>query len=164
MLEGIILPLLLLIVGSAAFFLEVFVPSLGLISVAGIICTVGAILLAFRNQGTTAGLSMIVVALVLIPASLITALRVFPKTRFGRRVMLSQSETQDEGYISQDKRELELLGKTGTALTILRPAGMARIEGVKCDVMTEGELIEKGTDVVVRRVEGNRILVRELKK
>ena len=164
MLEGIFLPLALLILGAGAFFIEVFVPSGGLISVVGIACTVSAITLAFKHQGATAGMMMILAALVLIPTSFIMAFRLFPKTRMGKRLTLSNSQTQEEGFSSQDVHERDTLGKTGIALTNLRPAGSARIDGAKCDVMTEGEMIAKGAAVEVRRVEGNRIVVKELKK
>ena len=45
--------------------------------------------------------------------------------------------------------------------TVLRPAGMADFDGVKLNVVSDGEYIPAGTRVVVARVEGNRILVRE---
>jgi len=164
MFEGIIVPIILILIGAAAFFLEVFVPSGGLISVMAVACTVAAICLAFSRQGVTVGLSMIMAALILIPTSLILALRAFPKTRIGKRLILAQSQTKEEGFISQDKRELDLIGKTGIVVTMLRPVGAARINGSKYDVMTEGELVEKGAEIEVRRVEGNRIVVRKIKK
>ncbi|HEV3029325.1 MAG TPA: NfeD family protein [Planctomycetota bacterium] len=55
-----------------------------------------------------------------------------------------------------------LLGKEGQAQTILRPAGIALIEGKKVDVVTAGENVEKGSRVKVTKVEGNRIVVRSV--
>lgn len=164
MLEGIILPIILLIVGAGAFFIEVFVPSGGLIFVAALGSTIGGIVLAFMNKGTTAGMLMILAALVLIPVSFVLACRMLPNSRMGRRMMLLKDQSQNEGYSSQDAHERELLGKTGVALSNLRPAGVARIEDKKCDVVTEGEMIAKETEIEVIRVEGNRIVVRQLKK
>ncbi|HVR87123.1 MAG TPA: NfeD family protein [Planctomycetota bacterium] len=54
------------------------------------------------------------------------------------------------------------LGKEGQAQTILRPAGIALIEGKKVDVVTAGENIEKGSRIKVTKVEGNRIVVRSV--
>jgi membrane-bound ClpP family serine protease len=48
----------------------------------------------------------------------------------------------------------------GVATTVLRPAGTADFEGVKLDVVTEGEFIDKGARLQVIRVEGRRIVVR----
>jgi len=65
-----------------------------------------------------------------------------------------------------DGDELEsdsLLGREGTSLTVLRPSGMARIDGRKVSVLTAGEYIDRGARIRVTRAEGNRIFVREVK-
>ncbi len=56
----------------------------------------------------------------------------------------------------------ELLNGTGTALTQLRPSGIADINGQRVDVVTEGDLIERGAQIKVVAVEGARIVVREV--
>jgi membrane-bound serine protease (ClpP class) len=52
------------------------------------------------------------------------------------------------------------LGQSGKALTLLRPAGMAEIAGRRLDVVSEGMFVVPGTEIVVTKVEGNRIVVR----
>jgi membrane-bound serine protease (ClpP class) len=41
----------------------------------------------------------------------------------------------------------------------LRPAGIARIDGRRVDVVSRGEMIESGSPVRVLSVEGNRVVV-----
>ena len=53
----------------------------------------------------------------------------------------------------------EYTGRTGKALTPLRPAGIAEVDGRRIDVQTQGEFIEPGTTVVVLRTEGSKVLV-----
>jgi membrane-bound ClpP family serine protease len=53
-----------------------------------------------------------------------------------------------------------LLHQTGTALSHLRPSGMAMIGGRRVDVVTEGAMIDKGTPVRVVALEGLRVVVR----
>jgi membrane-bound serine protease (ClpP class) len=53
------------------------------------------------------------------------------------------------------------VGKSGVALTLLRPAGIAEIDGKRVDVMTAGEFLAKGCRVTVVKAEGMHILVRE---
>jgi membrane-bound serine protease (ClpP class) len=53
-----------------------------------------------------------------------------------------------------------LLGKTGTALSVLRPSGKAEIEGQIYSVEGEGVFIEAGKTIRVIRVRGNMIMVR----
>ena len=53
-----------------------------------------------------------------------------------------------------------LIGKTGTTVTLLRPSGNVDFDGVKLDVVSQGEYISAGVEVEVVEVEGNRIVVR----
>ncbi|MBI1995669.1 MAG: hypothetical protein HYS66_04275 [Deltaproteobacteria bacterium] len=52
------------------------------------------------------------------------------------------------------------MGKGGTAISPLRPAGIAEIDGERVDVVSDGEFLEPGVPIVVTRVDGNRIVVR----
>jgi membrane-bound serine protease (ClpP class) len=52
-----------------------------------------------------------------------------------------------------------LAGKEGVALSPLRPAGVALIEGNRVDVVTDGEFIEKESPIRVLGVEGTRVIV-----
>lgn len=54
------------------------------------------------------------------------------------------------------------VGKEGEAQTELRPAGIVAIDGVKLDVVTSGELVERSRRVRVVKVEGNRVVVRAI--
>ncbi len=51
-------------------------------------------------------------------------------------------------------------GESGVAIGPLRPAGQARFGQQVADVVTEGELIDIGSQVEVIRRAGNRIVVR----
>jgi membrane-bound serine protease (ClpP class) len=52
-----------------------------------------------------------------------------------------------------------LVGRTGPAATVLRPAGAIEIDGERIDVVTEGEFIAAGTEVRVLYVRGSRVVV-----
>ena len=62
------------------------------------------------------------------------------------------AETKDLSYF---------VGKTGVAHTALRPAGIAEFDGVKLNVVSDGEFVNSGDSVRVERAEGNRIVVRK---
>ena len=57
---------------------------------------------------------------------------------------------------------VELLGTTGTALTDLRPAGVARFGQDRVDVVSEGDFVPVGSTLKVLRVEGSRVTVRKV--
>ncbi|HXM07812.1 MAG TPA: NfeD family protein, partial [Candidatus Acidoferrum sp.] len=66
--------------------------------------------------------------------------------------------TQGPEYVtSADLTSLS--GKTGSAASFLRPAGIASIDGRRVDVLTAGEFIAAGTPIRVVRVEGARVFV-----
>jgi membrane-bound serine protease (ClpP class) len=56
------------------------------------------------------------------------------------------------------------LGDRGIASTPLRPSGKVRIDrgagrAELCDVVTEGQFVDSGAEVVVSQIQGNRIVV-----
>ena len=83
------------------------------------------------------------------------------KMKFFKKLILTDATTTESGYVSNRNR-IELLGLTGTALTDLRPSGTVLIDDERIDVVSEGSFILKGTQVKFIKVEGSRIVVREL--
>jgi membrane-bound serine protease (ClpP class) len=64
------------------------------------------------------------------------------------------------GYISgESTKELPPPGTKGYALATLRPAGKVMINDVVYDAITAGNFIEKGSPIVVSRIEGSVIVV-----
>ncbi|RPI72927.1 MAG: nodulation protein NfeD, partial [Ignavibacteriales bacterium] len=58
--------------------------------------------------------------------------------------------------------EKELIGTEGIALTDLRPAGSADINGTRYDVVADWQFIERGKKIKVLRVEGIKVVVKEV--
>lgn len=58
--------------------------------------------------------------------------------------------------------ERSLVGATGVAVSDLRPAGVAEIEGERVDVVTSGELVPRGAPIEVVRDERYRRVVRQV--
>ncbi len=56
------------------------------------------------------------------------------------------------------------MGLTGTVVTDLRPAGTAVINNRRVDVVSRGEYLDKGTEIIVLEVEGNRVVVKQVDK
>ena len=77
----------------------------------------------------------------------------------GRSLTLSDD---GKAFKSASPEYMDLLNKEGIALSILRPAGIAKIDGKRVDVVADGSWIESGKSIKVTRVEGVRILVKEI--
>ncbi|MCH7973968.1 MAG: hypothetical protein IH949_08790 [Bacteroidetes bacterium] len=81
-----------------------------------------------------------------------------PKTIIFNRLVLSEAEKTNKGFVSADKIS-KIIGRKGVALTMLRPAGIAEIEGKRIDVVTEGGYIGKGEKIIVISSEGIKVVV-----
>ena len=75
------------------------------------------------------------------------------------KIILHETESNAAGYRSTEDMEV-FLGREGVTTTVLRPTGMAEFDGVRLNVMSEGEYVQSGTPVQIVRVDGSRILVR----
>jgi len=148
--------ILLLGLGLALVIAEVLFPSFGVLSVLATAAIVGAVVLAFR-EGTDVGLQFLVATAVLVPAMILTGLKLFPRSPVGKHMVASGLSF--ESRAATDTRDLVLMGQTGIVEADCRPAGMARIAGRRVDVVTRGEWIEAGDEVIVAEVQGNRVVV-----
>lgn len=138
---------------------EVFVPSGGIISLFALACVIVGGVIFFRHS-TTVGWIGVVIALIMIPSVLIFAYRIFPKTRFGKSVMLTPSE-REQGDAIPDTAELkDLLGAEGLVLTPLRPVGMCNFSGRRVECVAEGGYVDKDKKVKVIDVESTQLTVR----
>jgi membrane-bound serine protease (ClpP class) len=158
--------LLLVSLGVVLVAIEVFVlPGFTVAGLAGILALVGGLGMTLVGAGATS--NAIIVALGRVALSILVAmaaafalLRVLPRLPLGRRLVLETGMQTDLGYVSAPESDRQWLGRTGTALSPLRPAGIAEIDGARVDVVSDGGFIEAGTPILVTRVDGNRIVVR----
>ena len=145
-----------LIAGYVLLVIEMCVPGFG---VPGILGTALAVLGLFLIQPTLMqALILVIIYVALLLIALAICLRSVAHGRLSKsRLVLKAVATRADSGDSGDPGHL--IGKTGVAHTPLRPAGIAELDGVRLNVVTEGDFIEKGTPVRVVRASGNRIVV-----
>jgi membrane-bound serine protease (ClpP class) len=79
---------------------------------------------------------------------------------FSHFVLEGQEQNASEGYTAGgDPSLMPKAGSKGIVAATLRPAGKVTIDDQLYDAVSEGGFIEKGTPIVVQRVEGSRIIV-----
>lgn len=83
-------------------------------------------------------------------------------SRLGKGFVLQGRSDSSKGFVAANFEKKLLIGKRGTTLSMLRPAGKAAIEGARIDVVSDGEFIPKDREVEVVKVEGNRVIVKEV--
>jgi len=155
----LILACVLYLVCALLIIAEVFVPSGGIISIAALACVIAGIVVCF-NQGMVIGWIGIIVAIIMIPAVLIFAYKILPKTKFGRHVTLSPPERQQGDAIPDANSLKEMLGTIGTVLSPLRPVGMCDFSGQRLECVAESGYVDKGKKVKVIKIESTQLTVR----
>ena len=157
------LPILIcFVIGIGLMVLEAFMPGFGLPGISGIILEVVAVALTWMNHGPVAALGMTLIVLSILAIAISMSPRSAANGKLSRsKLVLNDTESNEAGYRSTEDLDV-FLGKEGVTTTVLRPTGMAEFDGVRLNVVSEGEFIQSGTQVQIVRVEGSRILVRTI--
>lgn len=153
--------LILFIVGAILVVVEVFIAG-GIAGLLGALAIVGSIIMAGGNPMYMALSVLIAIAITAIGAVMI--IKIFGKKLhlFNKFVLMDATDTES-GYVSNVNRT-ELLNQKVVTTTPLRPSGAVDFKGERIDVISEGSYIDKGKDVIIVKVEGSRIVVREFIK
>lgn len=81
--------------------------------------------------------------------------------KFSRLVLNGNEQDASEGYIAGDNpKELPQPGSKGEVFATLRPAGKVVINDIIYDAISDGNFIERGTSVVVEKLDGSVIVVK----
>ncbi|MDR1156208.1 MAG: nodulation protein NfeD [Bacteroidales bacterium] len=163
--------LLVFLTGLILIGIEIFaLPGFGVAGVSGIILMVLGLSLAMVDNlvfewDFTAGLIAVFKSICIVVGSsaLALALSIWLGKSFLdnprlKRVMLMAEQRSSEGYVSFDNLS-GLIGVTGTACSMLRPAGKVDIDGKLYDAICEIGYINPGEQVKVIRYETGQLYV-----
>lgn len=151
----------LFILGIVFLVIEAVVPGFGIFGILGIICIVAGLI--FTSRDLNSFLTVLGVGIggsaVLLPIVYL----MLKKFGFLRKIFLMKHMLPEEGYVSHDHIP-SLLGKKGASISVLRPAGVARIDGERYNVLSNGGYIPEGTPIKVIEHTPGRIVVDEDEK
>jgi len=151
--------IVLFIVGIGLLVVEMFEPGFGVFGIVGVISLIGCIFVT--AQTVAEGIILTAFFFVILLIMLGIFLFLVSKGKLPGKLVLRDSETRDKGY-SGTREMQDYLGKTGVVTTTCRPVGNVDFDGVKLEVVSLGEFIDKGSTVEVIEVEGNRVVVKAL--
>ncbi|WP_407701926.1 NfeD family protein [Viridibacillus soli] len=151
--------IVLLIVGIILIVAEFFLPG-GIIGFLGFGAVILSLLLAGANVAHMA--YSILAALLVAVIGMVILMKFFGKkmTMLNKMVLKDATDTE-QGYVSNVNR-VELIGREAVTSTPLRPSGAIMLEGERIDVVSEGGYIDAQKKVNIIKVEGPRIVVREV--
>ena len=160
-----------LIVGAGLVLLGIeafIVPGFGLFGVAGIVAILTGLYMSLLGNiptmpDFTRAAWVLTSSMLLLIGSAWALIRTLPSSsRLAESgIFLLAKTTSATGYESAEVRS-DLVGKYGTAITDLRPAGTALVGDERIDVVSESEWISAGTPVKILSAEGYRHIVRSV--
>ena len=155
--DSLLLPLILQLVGVVVVIAEIILPSGGILSIVALGVFGYSLFVVFSEISKTVGFALVAADLVLIPVLVILGLKLLARSP----VTLRKTLSREKGVSSQPSDLDSYIDMQGTAVTDLRPAGKAIINGKRVDVVTRGEYLEKDATIIVTAVTGNQIIVRK---
>lgn len=163
MLEGLLsgmtlISIILLIAGFVLVGIEMTMPGVSAPGIAGSICLVASVFLI--ADSIVEGVMMTIVILTILGIMLAIILWLLSRGKLIRPIILVDEQHREKGYLSSADLEY-LLNKEGVAVTDLRPTGIGNFEGVQFDIISEGQYITKGSNIVIYKVKGSKLIVKE---
>lgn len=156
----ILYSILLALFGLIMIFLEFFVPG-GILAVLGAIAIIaGTVILSVWGPGWNVAGPYLIVCLLLSALTCYIAIRRIKKS--GKKDSFYHSKDQ-EGYVSFSLSS-ELVGKTGIAVSDLKPSGHVSIEGSPFQAVSERGYINKDTEIVVLSIGPAYLIVKPIKE
>jgi len=146
---------MLLLAGFVLIGLEIFIPG-GILGAIGSVAWLGAAIVGARNFPSPWNILSAVALLFMGALTFMIWIHYFPKSRMGKTLSLTESA---EDYKAHTETDEFALGTTGETITTLRPAGMARFDGKRIDVVADGEWIEAGNPVKISSLSNGHISV-----
>ncbi len=142
-------------IGFILLLVELFTPGFGVTGVSGIILLIIGCYSAAKLS-LLWGILTTLASILLIVGSF----KLFGKSFIWKKIRLDAQESKEKGFTSADDLS-GLLDKNGLAITMLRPSGIALIDGKRTDVIAESLYIDKDKKIKVIKVEGNKVIVKE---
>jgi membrane-bound serine protease (ClpP class) len=160
--------------GVILILVEIFaIPGFGIAGIAGVIAMITGLTLSMVDnemlkdfEFTGEGMNLLLRSFgVVVLSSLLglvfsiwAASKLLSTTSF-TKFALSTDQKVSEGYLGVESQQLDLIGSTGEAYTVLRPSGKVIINKEIYDAKAEYGMINKGDKVRVLRYETGQIYV-----
>jgi len=166
----------LFIVGLVLLGVEIFItPGFGIMGISGALCCLVAILAMLVGNAPdelpwpdsqyawdtfTNGVLWLMAAFVAATVAAALLGRYLPKIPVANRLVLATPQPTIQPPTAEDspiRRVRE--GQVGIVTQTCRPVGKVRIDGELLDAVADGAFLEGGTEIVVLRNEGNRVVI-----
>lgn len=133
------------------------IPGVGVAGILSIASFIAACWYAFVFCGETAGVITTAVVILIVVSFTVIILRAKTWKRFALNTEISQKTNEDALKLS--------VGQQGKTLTRLAPMGTAVFGTLETEVKSEdNSMLDSGTEVIITRIEDNKVIVKQLNK
>ena len=154
----ILIPSLLIVTGLLLILVEVYlIPGFNVLGILGFLLVLFAIGYVYSESGFAGGTLALAGSMV---GGGILFYGLWKSGAWNRFILATNLRLDDEVVVRENDQRARYLGKTGVAMTPLRPTGVVEIEGERIEVVTEGEFIAAGSLVRVVAMDRRRYFAR----
>ena len=154
----LLLPIVLIIVGVSLIVAEVYlIPGLNIVGILGALMVVFAVGVAFVEVGMLGGVVALISAAGLSGSAFWW---LWTSGAWDRFILVANLKPDSNLLERESEQRAKYLGKRGTAVTPLRPTGVAEIQGDRIEVVTEGDFISAGSEIKVVAMDRRKYFVR----
>jgi membrane-bound ClpP family serine protease len=149
---GYISLILLILLGLVLMILDFLVIPGGVVAILGVLCMVGGVVTSFVQFGTTVGILTLVLTAVITLGSFWLMMR----TKTWRKLQL---KTQIDSKMNEVDESKLKEGTEGVSVSRLAPTGTAIFGDTEAEVVSMQGFIDQNTPVVIRKIDGSKIIV-----
>ncbi len=154
----LVLAIVCFVIAAVLAVVDLLIPSGGVLAVASLVASLVSVYFGFQSSYAI-GVATLALMLVCIPVFIAVALRLWPHTPIGKRVIL-KAPPQAEPPLEAEQQQLqELVGLVGVAQSPLMPYGFIRLLGRTYNAMCDSGVIEIGQNVLVTAVQQRNLVV-----
>ena len=157
--------ILLMLYGIAVLFLlaEIFIPSHGILTIAGVGFLVAAVVKTFEVGGKDAGTIAIFACMIFLPTFAFLAIKYWPRTPIGRLIAPPNPELTSADTSIPVEELASNIGRSGRAVSPLRPVGICEFDGRRISCVAEFGMLDSGVEVEGIAIKGGNLAVVEKK-
>lgn len=156
--EPAVVAILCLIGGLLLIAAEFLLPSGGLIGLLASLAIVFSLYEAWTAFGSSRpGLfyTFVLLTMFSVPGVIALMFQALKKTKRAEHLFLTPPDDDDLAPFAEESDHMaSLIGRFGVAVSDLRPAGIAKVDGERLDVVSDGSYVESGTPVKVIAIRG----------
>ncbi len=162
--------LLIILVGVLLLLIEMIViPGFGVAGISGIILVVFGLYrlllpdIPVGEEVTDMAMFGLTIGIIGGLIGLILLFKLMTKTKFWKKLATPDVQDHERGYDTSLGLE-DMVGQVGEADSDLHPSGWVTLDDKRIFVVSDGTFVEDGKKVKIIKVDGNRVVVRQIKK